>query len=80
MSFGFWEILILLLIVLVLFGAGKLPRLMGDVAQGVKAFKKGMKEAAAEDEPAAAAPGAALEPPKPQGKAAASAAESDRVA
>jgi sec-independent protein translocase protein TatA len=79
-SFGFWEILILLLIVLVLFGAGKLPRLMGDVAQGIKAFKKGMKEAAAEDEPPATTAGAPLEPPKPQGKAAESAAAPDRVA
>lgn len=79
MSFGFWEILILLLIVLVLFGAGKLPRLMGDVAQGIKAFRKGMKEAAGEDEPAAASPAAPLEAPKPQGKATASAAEPDRV-
>ena len=31
-------------IVLVVFGAGKLPRVMGDIAKGVKAFKKGMKE------------------------------------
>lgn len=38
------HILIVLLIVFVLFGAGKLPRLMGDVAEGIKAFKRGMKE------------------------------------
>ena len=31
-------------VVLLLFGAGKLPRLMGDVAEGIKAFKRGMKE------------------------------------
>lgn len=78
MSFGFWEILILLLIVLVLFGAGKLPRLMGDVAQGVKAFKKGMKEAAAEDEPPAT-PAAPLEAPKGP-NATATPGASDRVA
>lgn len=31
-------------VVLLFFGAGKLPRLMGDVAEGIKAFKKGMKD------------------------------------
>lgn len=35
---------IVALVVFVLFGAGKLPRLMGDVAEGIKAFKKGMKD------------------------------------
>lgn len=42
--------LVVLAIVLVLFGAGKLPRVMGDFAKGIKAFKSGMKE---EDETAA---------------------------
>ena len=36
--------LVVLAIVLVLFGAGKLPRVMGDFAKGIKAFKSGMKE------------------------------------
>lgn len=35
---------IVAIVVLVLFGAGKLPRLMGDVAEGIKAFRKGMKD------------------------------------
>jgi len=35
---------LLLAIVLVIFGAGKLPRVMGDIAKGVKAFKNGMKD------------------------------------
>lgn len=39
-----WHWVIVLLVVLVLFGAGKIPRLMGDVAKGVNAFKKGLKE------------------------------------
>ena len=51
MSLMHW--LVVLAIVLVLFGAGKLPRVMGDFAKGIKAFKSGMKE---EDEPVAAAP------------------------
>jgi sec-independent protein translocase protein TatA len=56
MSLVHW--LVVLAIVLVLFGAGKLPRVMGDFAKGIKAFKSGMKE---EDEPgtAAATPSAA---------------------
>jgi len=53
--------LIVLAIVLVLFGAGKLPRVMGDFAKGIKAFKSGMKE---EDEAAAASsPPAQVTPP-----------------
>lgn len=39
-----WHWIIVLVVVLLLFGAGKIPRLMGDVAKGVNAFKKGLKE------------------------------------
>lgn len=42
MSFG--HMALLFGIVLVVFGAGKLPRVMGDIAKGVKAFKNGMKD------------------------------------
>lgn len=41
-SIGHW--LIVLLIVLVLFGAGKLPKVMGDLAKGIKNFKAGLKD------------------------------------
>lgn len=51
MSIGHW--LIVLVIVLLLFGANKIPKLMGDMAKGVKAFKHGLKD---EEEQAAAAP------------------------
>ncbi len=44
-----WHWIIVLVVILLLFGAGKIPRLMGDVAKGVKAFKKGMAD---DDEPA----------------------------
>jgi sec-independent protein translocase protein TatA len=44
MSIGVWQVILILLIVLILFGAGKLPRVMGDLASGIKNFKKGMKE------------------------------------
>lgn len=42
LSFG--HMALLLVIVLVVFGAGKLPRVMGDIARGMKAFKDGIKE------------------------------------
>lgn len=43
-SFSVWHWLIVLVIVLVLFGRGKIPELMGDVAKGIKSFKKGIAE------------------------------------
>ena len=39
-----WEILIILLILLIIFGAGKLPQVMGDLAKGIRSFKAGLKE------------------------------------
>lgn len=44
MSIGFWQILIIVLLLVLLFGRGKISDLMGDVAQGIKSFKKGMTE------------------------------------
>ena len=44
MSIGPWQILLILLIVLLLFGAGKIPRLAKDFGAGINAFKKGLKE------------------------------------
>ncbi len=41
---GPWEILLILVVVLVIFGAGRLPSVMGDLAKGVKAFKSGLKD------------------------------------
>lgn len=38
------HLIIILLIVLVLFGAGKIPKIMGDLAKGIKVFKEGMKD------------------------------------
>ncbi|MBI3515267.1 MAG: twin-arginine translocase TatA/TatE family subunit [Proteobacteria bacterium] len=49
MGFSIWHLLIILVIVVVLFGAGRVPRLMGDVAQGTKAFKRGMSGDAVAD-------------------------------
>lgn len=50
MSIGIWQVVLILLIVLILFGAGKLPKVMGDVAKGVKNFKSGLKEEDEEEE------------------------------
>jgi len=44
MSPSFWQIAIVLLLVVLLFGRGKISELMGDVARGIKSFKKGMSE------------------------------------
>jgi sec-independent protein translocase protein TatA len=44
MSIGIWQVVLILLIVLILFGAGKLPKVMGDVAKGVRNFKAGMRD------------------------------------
>ena len=43
-SFSMTHWLLVLVIVLIVFGAGKLPRVMGDLAKGIKTFKAGMKE------------------------------------
>lgn len=44
MAGRFWELLLILLIVFVMFGAGKLPKVMGDLGRGVRALKNGLKE------------------------------------
>ena len=44
MSIGIWQVVLILLIVLIIFGAGKLPKVMGDVAKGIKSFKAGLKD------------------------------------
>jgi sec-independent protein translocase protein TatA len=44
-SFSIWHWLIVIVVVMLLFGGrGKISSLMGDFAQGIKAFKKGMTE------------------------------------
>jgi sec-independent protein translocase protein TatA len=53
-SFSIWHWLIVLVIVLLVFGSGKVTNIMGDVAKGIKAFKKGMKD---DEEEAKAKPG-----------------------
>ena len=42
MSIGIWQIAIVVILVVLLFGRGKISSLMGDVGKGIKSFKKGM--------------------------------------
>jgi len=66
-SMSIWHWLVVLVIVLLLFGAGKIPKLMGDMAKGVKAFKEGLKDmnddTKTEAKPEAAVAAAQVPPP-----------------
>jgi sec-independent protein translocase protein TatA len=44
MGLSFWHIIILVLVIVLLFGQGKISDVMGDVAKGIKSFKKGLAE------------------------------------
>lgn len=44
MPIGFTELALILVLVLILFGAGKLPKVMADIGKGVSSFKKGLKD------------------------------------
>jgi sec-independent protein translocase protein TatA len=46
---GFWQIAIVVVLVVLLFGRGKISSLMGDVAKGIKSFKKGLSDEAPQD-------------------------------
>ena len=49
MGISFWQIAIVVILVVLLFGRGKISSLMGDVAKGIKSFKKGMTSDITED-------------------------------
>ncbi|MDX6750962.1 twin-arginine translocase TatA/TatE family subunit [Geminicoccaceae bacterium 1502E] len=51
-AFSMWHWMIVLAVILIVFGAGKLPNVMGDFAKGIKSFKAGLKED--DDEPKSA--------------------------
>jgi sec-independent protein translocase protein TatA len=56
-SMSIWHWIVVIAVVLLLFGRGKISELMGDVAQGIKSFKKGMQEdETAQAEPAKSEP------------------------
>ena len=49
MGLSIWQIAIVVILVVLLFGRGKISSLMGDVAKGIKSFKKGMSSDSIED-------------------------------
>ena len=49
MSIGIWQIAIVVILVVLLFGRGKISSFMGDVAKGIKSFKKGMASDVTDD-------------------------------
>ena len=49
MSIGIWQIAIVVILVVLLFGRGKISSLMGDVSKGIKSFKKGMASDVTDD-------------------------------
>ena len=49
MGISFWQVAIVVVLVVLLFGRGKISSLMGDVAKGIKSFKKGMATDITED-------------------------------
>lgn len=75
-SLSIWHWIVVLAVVLLLFGRGKISDLMGDVAKGIKSFKKGMAD---DDEPAKT-PAAAPEAPRPLTSQTTSAAEAEKKA
>ena len=44
MGISVWQLLVIALLVFLLFGAGRLPRVMEDIAKGIKSFKKGLAD------------------------------------
>ncbi len=43
MGLSFWHMLLILIVVFVIFGAGKLPKVMGDVGKGIRNLRDGLK-------------------------------------
>jgi sec-independent protein translocase protein TatA len=65
MGISFWHIVVVVLVVVLLFGAGKIPRLMKDMGSGITAFRKGLKESDPGSEPPAAGTAPAAQIPSP---------------
>ncbi|WP_148864010.1 twin-arginine translocase TatA/TatE family subunit [Marinobacter fonticola] len=50
MGLSVWQIVLVVILFLLLFGRGKIPALMSDLAQGIKSFKTGMRDEPEKDE------------------------------
>ena len=77
MNLGPWQLVIIALIILVLFGRGRISEMMGDFGQGIKSFKKGMadEEHSSTTTPANAAPPQQIEHERPTSTASSAPAE-----
>ena len=64
MSLGPWQLIIIAIVILVLFGRGKISEMMGDFGKGIKSFKQGMND----DETTPAAPPKRIEGPAHEAK------------
>lgn len=51
MSIGIWQLVLILVIVIIIFGAGRLPRAMGDLGKSIRALRSGLKGEGEEEEP-----------------------------
>lgn len=73
MQIGVWQIVIIALVVLVLFGRGRISEMMGDFGKGVSSFKKGLNDT---EEPVK--PAAKIEPPQTEPSTASESNTTDR--
>ena len=71
MNLGLFQILIIALVILVLFGRGRISEMMGDFGKGVKSFRQGLTD---EEKASSAAPAARIEGPAHEAKPATEAA------
>jgi len=76
MSLGPWQLAIIAILILVLFGRGKISEMMGDFGKGIKSFKKGMNE----EEQADAKPAGQIEAPAQEAKSASESQTKDQAA
>jgi sec-independent protein translocase protein TatA len=63
-SFSIWHWIVVLVVVVLIFGAGKLPNVMGDVAKGIKSFKRNLNDDNADGAKHVTDDGHAKEPPR----------------
>jgi sec-independent protein translocase protein TatA len=79
-SFSIWHWLVVLAVVLLFFGAGRLPNVMGDLAKGIKNFKSGLREGERGDEAVDRTVAKPLPPERPDHAAARADLEKDETA
>ncbi len=78
MGISVWQILLVVVLLLLLFGRGKIPQLMGDLAEGIKSFRSGLGKGEPESRPDLSEP-SALPESKPQVPSLSQPATTERV-